>query len=150
MRRRRCEEGQVDVVSAERQVEAERDGGVRLHPLQVARPSRQGQRQGDEGQAVRGDGCEIDAFRRQTHDLRRLQGDGRGVGFRLRLPPPSYSPLSSLIPPTRTGRPTPPVPPPRMLPTLPSSPARAPGPTTWPTRPPPSAPASALRKVPSE
>ena len=45
--------GQMDVVPAQRQAQAERDGGLLLHRLQVARASRPRQRQGDEGPAAR-------------------------------------------------------------------------------------------------
>ena len=70
MRRRRRQSRQVDVVPAQRQAQARRDGGVLVHRLQVARASRPRHRQGDEGQAPReDDGPQGDAVRRQAHDL---------------------------------------------------------------------------------
>src|SRR6266496_903412 len=59
-----------------------RDGGVLLDRVQVPRPSRQRERQGDEGPATReADGGGGDALRRQAHGLRRLQGSGGRVGI---------------------------------------------------------------------
>ena len=65
---------------AERQAQARRDGGVRLHRLQVARPSRPRQRQGHERPAPgKDDGSEGHAVRRQAHVLGRIQSHGRGL-----------------------------------------------------------------------
>src|SRR5262245_17511467 len=48
--------------------------------LQIARPSRPRQHQGDEGPAYQGDvRREVDAVRREAHELRWVQGRGRGV-----------------------------------------------------------------------
>src|SRR2546423_10482218 len=80
MHRRRREDGEMDLVSPQRQDEEERDRGVLLHHLQVARRPRQMPRQGDEGSAARQDDePEGDAVRRQAHDLWRGQGDRGGV-----------------------------------------------------------------------
>src|SRR5262249_53239049 len=74
MGRRRRQGRQVDLVSARREEEAQRDRGILLDHLQVARRARQGQRQGDGRPAVEGrDGCEQRAVRRQADDLWRLR-----------------------------------------------------------------------------
>src|ERR1700710_2351098 len=52
MRRRRCQNGKMDVVPAQRQAQARRDGGMVLHRVQVARASRPRQRQSHEGPAA--------------------------------------------------------------------------------------------------
>src|SRR5437764_6097305 len=97
MRRRRREDGEADLVPARREDEEERDRGVLLHRLQLARRPRQVPRQGDEGPAARRDDePEGDAVRRQAHDLRRLQGDRGGLS-RMSLtlhfhPPSSFCP----------------------------------------------------------
>ena len=54
-RRRRRAVRQAHLVSAQREAQARRDGGVLLDHLQVARASRQGDGQGDEGPAHRQD-----------------------------------------------------------------------------------------------
>src|SRR2546423_921706 len=91
MHRRRREDGEMDLVSPQRQDEEERDRGVLLHHLQVARRPRQMPRQGDEGPAPRQDDePEGDAVRRQAHDLWRGQGDcggGGAVSLTLHFPP---------------------------------------------------------------
>src|SRR6185369_8075798 len=59
---------------------ARRDGGVLVYRVQIARASRQRQRESHERPAPRGnDGCEFDAFRLQAHALWRVQDDRRGL-----------------------------------------------------------------------
>src|SRR6185295_9248108 len=53
MRRRRREGRKAHLVSAQREDEEQRNGGVLLHRLQVARRPRPRAGQGDEGQAAR-------------------------------------------------------------------------------------------------
>src|SRR5262245_6348397 len=84
MHRGRCEGWQADLVSAQREDEAERDRGVLLDHLQVARASRPGERQGNEGQADRWNGPEGHAIRWQAHDLWGLQDNRRGLNLRSR------------------------------------------------------------------
>src|SRR5689334_10001228 len=67
----------MDVVPAERQVEARRNGVLFLDRVQVARASRPRQRESNEGPAPRRHGRhEGHAVRREAHDLRWLQGHG--------------------------------------------------------------------------
>src|ERR1700687_2241865 len=74
---RRREGREAHLLPAERQAQAGRNRGVLLHRVQVARASRSNQRQGHEGPAAgRHDGSEVDAFRRQAPDLRRIQETG--------------------------------------------------------------------------
>ena len=69
--------GQAHLVPAERQAQARRNRGLRVHRVQVARASRSGEQEGHEGPAAgRHDGSEVDAFRRQAPDLRRVQEAG--------------------------------------------------------------------------
>src|ERR1022692_798802 len=74
MDQRRRQGRQTHLVPAERQAQEGRDGRLLVDRLQVARRSRSHQRQGHESPAARGhDGYEVDPFRRQAPDLRRIQ-----------------------------------------------------------------------------
>ena len=78
---RRRQGRQAHLVPARGEAEAERDRGVRLDHLQVARGTRQDQRQGDGGSAPgENDGPKNDAVRRQADDLWRVCESGEGVG----------------------------------------------------------------------
>src|SRR6266403_3531177 len=68
------------LVSAQRQAQAGRDGGVLLDHLQIAGAARPRQRLGDGGQtAYRHDGHKVPAVRRQAHDLWRVRESREGV-----------------------------------------------------------------------
>src|SRR4249919_2208539 len=79
MGRRRRQGRQAHLVPAQRQAEAGRNGGVRLDHLQVARPARQDQRQGDGGPAAQRDDGRAAAVRRQANDLWRLRESGESI-----------------------------------------------------------------------
>jgi hypothetical protein len=65
------------------QVQAQRDRGFLMDRVQIARTSRPRQRQSDEGCAPgRDDGPQVDAVRRQAHDLWRLQDHHRRLTVR--------------------------------------------------------------------
>src|SRR6267154_1088521 len=89
MGRRGRQSRQTHLVPAQRQAEAGRNRGVFLDRLQIARATRQDQRQGDGRRAAQvHDGSEVAAVRCQADDLWRVRGPGEGLGLK---PKPSVA-----------------------------------------------------------
>lgn len=83
---------------AERGPEARRESVRRHHHLQIARPPRRGQCQGDEGRAHGRHEAGIHAVRRQTHDLRRVQAVRRRMTGKARRCDPRAAIMGSGVP----------------------------------------------------